>query len=197
MSFVIVLTGFPGTGKLTIARLIAASIENAGRVARVIDNHWINNPIFGLIEQDGLTPLPPEVWECVGDVTRAVFKTVETLTPREWDVVFTVYLDGETDTGWLPAVARVAAQRNATFIPVRLLCDPDENARRIVQPGRRAMMKSLDPEEPYRLARAGAPYASGMPNSLTLDVTSMPPHEAAEAILRHASDVETTDRTLD
>ena len=37
------LLGFAGTGKLTIARAFARSVG-----AKVVDNHWINNPIFGL-----------------------------------------------------------------------------------------------------------------------------------------------------
>ncbi|MEN8238732.1 MAG: AAA family ATPase [Actinomycetota bacterium] len=189
MSLVIALTGFPGTGKLTVARSIAAEVERSGGVAVVVDNHSINNPIFGLIDQDGITPLPSEVWDRVGDVTRAVFKTVETLTPHDWDVVFTAYLDGVTDTGWLPALARIAEQRGATLVPVRLLCDPTEIARRIVEPERRAQMKSIDPDLPYRLAEAGSPHDSGMPNSLTIDVTRLPPLDAARAILQHARSI--------
>lgn len=42
--------GFPGTGKLTIARMLAHRLRDQGQEVRVIDNHFINNPIFGLIE---------------------------------------------------------------------------------------------------------------------------------------------------
>ena len=51
------LLGFAGTGKLTIARAFARSVG-----AEVVDNHWINNPIFGLIDADGVSPLPDAVW---------------------------------------------------------------------------------------------------------------------------------------
>ena len=47
------LLGFAGTGKLTIARAFARSVG-----AKVVDNHWINNAIFGLIDPDGVSPLP-------------------------------------------------------------------------------------------------------------------------------------------
>ena len=57
------LTGFPGTGKLTVARAMAAQLEDAGQTVRIVDNHWINNPIFGLVAQDGVTPLPEAVWD--------------------------------------------------------------------------------------------------------------------------------------
>lgn len=184
MSYVVALTGFPGVGKLTVARSIADSIENSGGIAVIVDNHWVNNPIFGLIEQDGVTPLPLEVWDRTVEVANAVFKTVEDLTPRHWNVIFTV-----TDTAWLPSIIRIAEQRLATFVPVLLVCDVEENARRIVQPERGALMKGTDPEEAYRFAEGGPMYSSGVANSLTLDVTTLPPTEAARKILRHGSTI--------
>ena len=51
------LLGFAGTGKLTIARAFARSVG-----AEVVDTHWINNPIFGRIDPDGVAPLPDAVW---------------------------------------------------------------------------------------------------------------------------------------
>jgi hypothetical protein len=64
---------------------------------RVVDNHYINNPIFGLIGADGVTPLPREVWHRVREVAGAVLKTVEEQTPREWHLVFTAYINGDDD----------------------------------------------------------------------------------------------------
>jgi predicted kinase len=52
------LVGFSGTGKLTVARELALPLE-----ARVVDNHWINNPIFGLIDNDRVTSFPTGVWD--------------------------------------------------------------------------------------------------------------------------------------
>ena len=72
-------------------------------------------------------------------------------------------------------------------MPVRLLIDPDENARRIVSPERRSRMKSVDPTEPFRLAALGEPYDHGHANTLTIDVTSTPPNETALEILSHAA----------
>lgn len=180
------LTGFPGTGKLTVARALERRLAEAGETARVIDNHWINNPIFGLIDQDGLTPLPEGVWDRVGEVAEAVVRTVEELTPRPWHMVFTAHLDGVTDIRTVTRLEEVAATRGATFVPVRLLCEPEENARRIVSSERRQAMKSMDPAEPVRLAAAGPPYDPGHPNQLTLDITALQPDPAAAAILDHA-----------
>ncbi len=183
------LTGFPGTGKLTVARAMAAQLEDAGQTVRIVDNHWINNPIFGLVAQDGVTPLPEAVWDRVGEVAAAVVSTVEGITPRDWHVIFTAYLDGETDTGTVPRLDDVAATRGSTFVPVRLLCDPAENAKRIVSPERRGLMKSIDPVEPYRLADKGPPYNPQHANQFDIDITTTPAEAAAARILEHGFSV--------
>jgi hypothetical protein len=72
------------------------------------------------------------------------------------------------------------------FVPVRLLVDPEENARRIVSTERRQRMKSIDPAEPFRLAAAGEPYDHGHADTLNIDISSKPPDEAAAEILAHA-----------
>ena len=59
---VVYLVGFASTGKLTIARELAPMLN-----AKVVDNHWVNNPIFGLLETDGKTKLPDAVWDRVGE----------------------------------------------------------------------------------------------------------------------------------
>lgn len=186
MSFVLALTGFPGVGKLAVARAIKAETEQQGHATLVVDNHWINNPIFGLIEQDGVTPLPSGVWEQVGSVNDAVFKTLEQFTPRHWNIVLTAYLDGTSDTGWIPAARRIAESRYASFLPVRLVCDVEENVRRITEPQRRSRMKSIDPTEPKRLADLGDPYDPGV-GSLTVDTTTTSPSNVASLILSELS----------
>ena len=181
-SFVVALIGYPGVGKLTVARALQEITEAEGATTLVVDNHWINNPIFGLVDQDGVSPMPDAVWEQVGVVTGAVFTTLETVTPRAWNVVLTAYLDGKSDGGWLPAVRRIADVRQAVFLPVRLTCSTEENVRRIVDPERRRRMKSVDPEEPIRLAAAGASFDPGG-DSITIDVTDTEPSMAARTVL--------------
>jgi hypothetical protein len=190
------LTGFPGSGKFTVAQALAEQIETAGDTVRVVDNHWINNPIFGLVNQDGTTPLPSEVWNRVGEVADAVIRTVEGMTPPLWHVIFTAHLDGVTHTGFVSRLESVAATRGSVFVPVRLLVEPEENARRIISPERRLRMKSIDPEEPFRLAAAGGPYDHGHANTLTIDITHTPPHETATEILRHTIQLGTRGQPL-
>ena len=102
----LLLNGFPGTGNLTVALALASQIEAAGDTVRVVDNHWIIKPIFGLVAQDVVTPVPSAVWDRVGEVAEAVVRTTEELTPRAWHLIFTAVLDGVTDAGYDPGSRR-------------------------------------------------------------------------------------------
>ena len=82
---ILCLMGPSGVGKLTIGRLVA---ERLG--CRLVDNHYWLNPIFGLIEQDGVTPLPKIVWPLVEQVRDAVFNTIATVSPPDWSFVCTI-----------------------------------------------------------------------------------------------------------
>jgi hypothetical protein len=43
MPVIVCLGGFPGVGKLTIANALAPELN-----AKIVDNHWINDPILGV-----------------------------------------------------------------------------------------------------------------------------------------------------
>lgn len=62
----IYLLGFAGVGKYTVAKAIQERVE-----VHILDNHYILNPIFSLIEQGGITPLPAEIWGLAGRVHEA------------------------------------------------------------------------------------------------------------------------------
>jgi hypothetical protein len=72
------LVGFSGTGKLTVGRELALLLK-----ARVVDNHSINNPILGLIENDRVTPFPEGVWDQIAKVRQAVLDAIATLSAPE------------------------------------------------------------------------------------------------------------------
>ena len=68
---ILYLIGFAGTGKLTIANEI---LERSPFL--LVDNHFINNVVFSLIDTDGKSPLPPRVWENTRKVRSIVFDTI-------------------------------------------------------------------------------------------------------------------------
>jgi hypothetical protein len=176
---IVYLVGFAGTGKLAVARELAPLID-----ATIVDNHWINNPIFGLLRSDGMTKFPDAVWTAVAKVRDAVLETIATLSPRDASFIFTH--DGRDDEpedrAIYDAFRTTAECRNALFIPIRLICETDELARRIVMPGRKERHKSINPQSAREVSRTQKVLDPQHANGLTLDVTNLPPRQAAAVI---------------
>jgi hypothetical protein len=178
----VLLLGFPGTGKLTIAQSLAPAIG-----AKIVDNHWINNPIFGVVDADGHTPLPASIWDQTQKVREAVLDTIVTLSRPNASFIFTyVGLEGDPYDRQSYALMKGASERrDALFVPVMLLCSEKELARRIIMPERKDRLKetnSLAAIERHRAFRILDPHH---PNQMTLDVSELSAFDAAEAIERH------------
>jgi hypothetical protein len=176
------LVGFSGSGKLTVARELSLLLE-----ARVIDNQWINNPIFGMIDNDRVTPFPTGVWDQITKVRQAVLDTIATLSAPDANFILTHagYDDDQEDWKIYHAVARTAERRKAIFVPVRLLCEEGELARRVVSPERAIRLKSMDPEAARREARNRDVLKVNHANQMTLDISAISPQESARLIVEH------------
>jgi hypothetical protein len=185
-SFVVVLLGLPGTGKFTIAKELRDQYEGLARDVRVIDNHYTANVVFGVLPLvDGYRAIPPETWDHVAKVRAAVWDAIIDLSSPETSFVFTTDITTREGAGHADQYRRVAAARGSVFVPVRLLCEVDELARRIVSPERRDRSKWLDSEGVRRKHAVDTVLELNDAAGLTLDVTSTPPGRAAELIRTH------------
>ncbi len=184
-SAVFYLIGLPGVGKYTVAEAMKRLAAERGQHLVVVDNHYVNNPIFGLVRVDGQTPLPRAVWARVAEVGEAVLTTVETLSPRGWSFVFTNYLDDGSpeDHRLYRRVRRAAEARGSRFVPVRLLCETEELCCRVRSPERSARLKLVDPGAVLRLAMTKRLLVPEDGYMFTLDITRSAPEETANAIL--------------
>ena len=178
------LIGNPGVGKYTIGSALARQTG-----ARLVDNHSINNVIFNLIDGDGVTPLPAEIWPRVAQVRAAVLDTIVNVSPPALSFIFTNFIRGEDDgeyAAFLEFVA-VADARGSLYVPVLLSCETEELVQRIVRPDRRARMKMIDPIQGRRWNDDLPPFRTDHPNALALDVTRRIPAESVRAILEWAA----------
>lgn len=182
----IVLIGFAGTGKFTVGRELC---ELTG--AKLIDNHLINNPIFKVVNPDGIKPLPDAIWDKVKAVREIVYEAIRELSPAELSFVFTIELfeSSPEDQKALIDLEELAAARGSLFVPVRLLCEVEELCRRVVAPSRVQMLKSINPEGARRKSAQETVLDSTHANVLTIDVTEKTPTEVAEIILRHLEEI--------
>jgi len=151
-----------------------------------VDNHYINNPIFQLLDVDGVKPLPAGAWDRVGEVRDAVLRTIEELSPKSWSFIFTNDLiDRPEERAYVHRLAQLADRRRSIFVPVRLLCDVEELCGRIVSPERKPLMKAVDAEWIRQRALTEDVLDPGLAATITLDITSMRPEETVDLILAH------------
>ncbi|MGH1398541.1 MAG: hypothetical protein ACRBCT_04930 [Alphaproteobacteria bacterium] len=183
-NIIIYLLGFPGTGKLTIAKEICAQAD-----VRLVDNHLVCNPVFSLIESDGKAPLPERVWSNVAKIREVVFDTMVNLSPADRSFVLTNVLtqNDKDDAIIFEKMLCAVRARKAKFLPVRLLIDEQENLTRVISPERKLNMKYIGPEGLLRVRKDNAVFQSGHENELSLDVTDLPAKEAARIILGHVA----------
>jgi deoxyadenosine/deoxycytidine kinase len=179
---IVLIMGFAGSGKFTTAKELAKHPN-----FRLVDNHTWNNPIFNLIKQDGITPLPEAVWQKAGKICDTVFETMKELSPPDFSFVITQeMIEGdEYPTQFYKRVGKLANDRNAVFVPVRLECDESELTKRVGQAERRELFKTIDTNRASHLARHCSVFHSNHPNELTINNTHKTAVEVASMITYH------------
>jgi tRNA A37 threonylcarbamoyladenosine biosynthesis protein TsaE len=182
----VVLIGFAGTGKYTIGRELC---ERTG--AKLIDNHLIANPVFTVVNADGVTPLPAGVWDKIKQIRRTVYDAIRELSPPEMSFVFTVEWreNNPADLVAFADLERLAAARRSRFIPIRLICGVEELCRRVVDPARVALLKEISPELARKKSAEDAVLNVSHPNLRTLDVTKRSASGSVDAILDETSSI--------
>ncbi len=191
---IIVLIGFAGTGKYTIGRELC---KRTG--ASLIDNQLINNPIFKVVNADGVTPLPDGVWDKVKQIRRTVYQAIRELSPPEMSFVFTVEWrrNDPADLRAFTDLAELAVERQSRFVPIRLICGVEELCRRVVDPSRIPMLKGISAEDARKKSLEDEVLQAPHPNLRTLDVTKRTVRGSVDAILDEVHAIKTySTRTL-
>jgi hypothetical protein len=184
---IIHLIGYPGAGKYTIARALAQRAEHDGRHVVVVDNHHTANVIFAVLDVDGVREIPRAVWDRVGEVREALYRSIEQLSPRDWSFVFTnVLTEAEpTDAAIVERIAALAASREIPYVPVRIRCATDEILRRVPAPDRRERLKWIDADAVRAFVDDHELLRMEGYEPFDLDVTTLDPAGAAVRILEH------------
>jgi hypothetical protein len=183
---IVLLIGLAGTGKYTIGRELC---ERTG--ANLIDNHLINNPIFKVVNADGVTPLPARVWDRVKEVRATVYEAIRELSPPEMGFVFTMELreSNPEDHRAFWDLEQLAAARQSRFVPIRLICGVEELCRRVADPARVARLKEISPELARKKSAEDSVLNVPHPNQRTLDVTKRSASGSVDAILDEVSSI--------
>lgn len=178
MSVIVHINGWPGVGKLTIARLLAGRLN-----ARLLDNHTLINPAEALFARTD-----PAYYPFRADIRALAFARAARL-PRGVDLVLTDAIAQEEPrhhTMFADCV-KLADQLGAKLISVVLDCTPEENARRLLDASRRELRKLDSPDILADIRRASNLLRpEGVPR-IDLDVTRLTAEEAAALVADRVS----------
>jgi hypothetical protein len=181
---VVFMLGYPGMGKRTVGGHLAKLIDGV-----LVDNALINRPVLELFRWDGVSPLPPSVWEYVAPIRHAVFRTIEELAPLSNSYVFTnVIEDTPTAADEYDVLRALAHRRGSLFLSVMLTCDLDIQVSRIDNPDRVALRKGSDPEGYRGYTLATSLYQPPLTEVIYIDTSETPPAENARLILNALRD---------
>ena len=170
---IIHINGFPGVGKLTIAKILAEKLS-----ARLLDNHSIYNVALAMTEFKS-----PEYYDTIRAVREIAYRRVLEV-PAGIPVILTNAHSSKTAWGnecWDAAID-LARSREAKLLIVVLECSLEENARRIQGLDREAKRKPRDPAMFRGNAEDRPLLDRGGDHLLRLDVTELEAEVSASRI---------------
>lgn len=172
---IIHLNGWPGVGKLTIGRLLATDLG-----ARLIHNHLLHDVAIGCTSIND-----PARWPLYEAVRSAAYQTLAERPANETFVMTNALCAGapREREAW-NHVVDLAIARNVPLIPIVLVADIEENARR-VQQADRIGRKLADSQVLKQAMATDCIQEPDVAELLVLDVTRLEPDAAAAAIRQH------------
>jgi chloramphenicol 3-O-phosphotransferase len=175
---ILVLNGYPGTGKLTIGQALAPMMG-----AKLVDIHTIYNLAFALTE------FRTQAFFDATDRVEAIAHDLIHDLPLEVPVLWTTVLAGDSDRA-IAAWNRLIdlGRARPPLLMVHIHCDLEENIRRIQGESRIGARKPLDPEYGHRNHGQAKPLMhKGADLLLELDTTRLSQESSARAIETWAS----------
>ena len=181
---VVQLLGYPGVGKYTIACELRDAMTARGDTVRLLDNHATANLILELAPPTPRSGIPADVMARVQERRRIVYDAIDQLSPAEWSLIFTNFLPPGASSSALDRHRQLAHSRDATFMPLVLRCDVDENVRRGTT--RSAQSHKLIDADILRSVHNRGMTIPDWPELVELDVTFLDAATAAAEVLRIA-----------
>ncbi len=182
----ILLMGFPGVGKRTVGEVLARKTN-----ARFTGNHDLYDPFLKLFGNDyqSMWDLTAEMWEKLNAIQDIYLSSISDVCNKEYSFIFTeMMIDRDPyHQIFYKKVLDVVKKRNAHFFPVRLICDEDELAKRVVSDDRKQFsnFKTRDTELSSKRSREEQAFYSHHENEITIDNTNLTADVVADKIIKH------------
>lgn len=169
-SVIIHLNGWPGVGKLTIARLLRDRLG-----ARLLDNHTVFNVAFALTRFRS-----PEFYRAARTVRDAAFDCTSLVSPDVPIIMKNALSESDWGRENWSAVKALAQRNNRKLLAVIVSCDETEQAKRIASAERGYLGKLVDPAQ-WNL-RDRKLIEDDADALLRLDTTFVPAEQSARQI---------------
>jgi hypothetical protein len=182
---IIHINGFPGTGKLTIAKILVTLLRKELNVeSQLIHNHLLIDLAAAVLDRTD------EGYQDFRKQTRdLIFQTLEQNTATYQRIhIFTDFQSGDPLGSMVCAeYAAMADRRGALLIPIIINCDEAENLRRVASDERSRYNKLVDAKlvKMFRENEAGVHRFRDNTLSLEVDVTHTSAEDAAKLIKDH------------
>jgi broad-specificity NMP kinase len=175
------LNGMPGVGKLTIAKILADKLS-----ARLIDNHSLIDVVTRMYERGSEAYLTE-----MERMRRKIYEEIEQ-SSKAVCYIFTNALSDERpeDRMILDTLAHCAIESDHVFVQVLLVCDLEENKKRLVAESRKGTGKLMDTNQLETLQSDYSLYHPEGAHRLIIDNTGISAQAAAEQIIRYIRQVD-------
>ncbi|KAF2667328.1 hypothetical protein BT63DRAFT_441012 [Microthyrium microscopicum] len=180
MGVFIYLIGFPGVGKLTVAKELSQIIPNS----KVFDNHLIIDPASAIVERNMPEYVPLRI--SLRKLCLDAIANSQSTKHISW-----IFTDSQTSDGKGAGNPRdyqeAAISQGAEFISVVLNCDLEENIRRVGSRNRIETRGKLTDEAILESIYKGEPiFRFGKDaNEIEIDVSHLAAKDVAELIASH------------
>lgn len=177
------LNGWPGSGKLTVGRLLAARLEG-----RLLHNHSIIEAADRVAQRG-----TPGFYETARAKRESAFQEILGL-PATCPVVLTNVVargtaSGYSEENWL-AIRKLAELRGCALYAIRLYCTPEENHRRLASADRAEHGKMQDSSALEHAMSAYTLFDDGADCQTSIDNTRLSPDACAAQILAWLKEIE-------
>lgn len=181
---IILISGMPSSGKLTMARRLAADMDNA----LLIDNHYMHDFVRPFIEGQFEADNISEYFNLIIKTWNLFFEFIEKFHIKSKKVryVFTNSLwDNSEDLKVFEQFVQLATKMDADLIPITLVANPEVLANRCNTDARAARGKLADGDALRKLLVGNRPLDIKHPNAIVIDVSDVDESETFKKIINH------------
>ena len=178
------LFGYPGTGKLTIAKEIVRLLTGRGEPCARLDNHATHNLVWQLIPPE--RKFDPPVLARVFELRKVLLDAAAELTSDAHSIVFTNFLPPGREPTIVDPHRALARHLGKTLVAVELTLDRAEILRRVGNPDRVTNLKLTDVERAEQVMGAGHTLPTHWPELTRLAIDGLTAAEAAARLIAMA-----------